>query len=173
MARVITYSRHFPSYHPKAGQPTFFVEKIWKAIWDASKGSNNPLTDYWQEYNEAFPLKFDTRENIHTNKPKIHTIRAGKRWKAGDVFSPRVWSGKPYNSKQIILADDIVIPRVADFEIHHDGIIYIDNRVCNTGESLSALAENDGLTIEEMRGWFNKTPFSGQIIFHIDIKTPY
>lgn len=28
MARVITFSRKFPSYHPKAGQPTHFVEQI-------------------------------------------------------------------------------------------------------------------------------------------------
>lgn len=28
MSRVITFSRTYPSYHPKAGQPTYFVEKV-------------------------------------------------------------------------------------------------------------------------------------------------
>lgn len=33
MAKVITFSRVFPSYHPKAGQPTYFVEAIYKALY--------------------------------------------------------------------------------------------------------------------------------------------
>ena len=28
MARIITFSRTFPAYHPKAGEPTYFVEMI-------------------------------------------------------------------------------------------------------------------------------------------------
>ena len=28
MSKVITFSRYFPSYHPRKGEPTFFVEKI-------------------------------------------------------------------------------------------------------------------------------------------------
>lgn len=45
---------------------------------------------------------------------KEHTIRKGKRWKVGDKFSPRIWSGKPYKSKQIILAPDTEIKQVFD-----------------------------------------------------------
>jgi hypothetical protein len=33
MSRVLTFSRVFPAYHPKAGQPTGFVEKIWKGYY--------------------------------------------------------------------------------------------------------------------------------------------
>src|SRR5690606_34903084 len=32
MAKVITLSRQFPSYHPKAGQNTFFVEQVLNAL---------------------------------------------------------------------------------------------------------------------------------------------
>lgn len=32
MSRVITFSRFFPKTHPKAGNPTFFVEKFWKGL---------------------------------------------------------------------------------------------------------------------------------------------
>lgn len=32
MAKVITFSRQFPSYHPKAGQPTYFVEKVLRSV---------------------------------------------------------------------------------------------------------------------------------------------
>jgi hypothetical protein len=27
--KPILFSRFFPAYHPKKGQPTYFVEKIW------------------------------------------------------------------------------------------------------------------------------------------------
>jgi hypothetical protein len=30
--KVITFSRTYPSYHPKAGQPTYFVEKVWSSL---------------------------------------------------------------------------------------------------------------------------------------------
>ena len=32
MAKVITVSQKFPASHPKAGQPTHFVEKIWCSL---------------------------------------------------------------------------------------------------------------------------------------------
>ena len=38
MAKVITVSRTFPDYHPKAGQPTYFVEQILNAL-----GMNKPF----------------------------------------------------------------------------------------------------------------------------------
>lgn len=44
MAKVITFSRTFPSYHPKAGQPTYFVEKFYNSLF-----SRNNLMDYPKE----------------------------------------------------------------------------------------------------------------------------
>jgi hypothetical protein len=96
--RVITFSRTFPGYHPQAGKQTFFVEKVLKSIyWNKN--------DY-KEIDQPDGLDFDLGIYIESD-PKHHTIRAGHRWKEGDWFSPRVWSGKPYNSKQIQFAPDI------------------------------------------------------------------
>ena len=92
MAKVITFSRTFPAYHPKVGQPTYFVEKFYNSLF-----SRNNLMDY--------PKGLEINESIL--EMKNHTIRAGERWKKGEYFSPRVWSGKPYNTPQIILAKDI------------------------------------------------------------------
>ena len=81
MSRVITFSRYFPSYHPRKGEPTYFVDKIWEAV----KPSVEIMANYYSkangihkifEDNSCYPCKPFT--------PKYHTIRAGNRWKAGE-----------------------------------------------------------------------------------------
>lgn len=167
MSKVITFSRVFPAYHPKAGQPTFFVEKIWKGLWDAS---DNPyLGNYQQEYDNHFGI--EQIINVHQFLPKVHTVRAGNRWKAGDYFSPRVWSDKPYNSPQIIIAPDIKIENVWSFEITPTGskcCIFIDS-ISKPFNLLDEVAKNDGLTREDFNHWFSTKQirdngFKGQVI---------
>jgi hypothetical protein len=96
-------------------------------------------------------------------EPKYHTIRAGHRWKVGDKFSPRVWSGKAYRSKQFIIGPDIEVKKVWDIEKHHDFFMINGNGVL--AREVSELAKNDGLDELDLRHWFGKEPkFSGQII---------
>lgn len=173
MSKVIIFSRTFPSYHPKKNQPTYFVEKFWKSLWNQDKFYDVP------NYADQLPTDYsDVKANIHQHEPKHHTIRAGHRFKAGDFFSPRVWSGKPYNSKQIIIAPDVEIKKVWDFEII--GTKEFNNRkvIINGVErfelrSLSSceLAKNDGLDRGDFEDWFCENPyfkkhqlFVGQII---------
>lgn len=139
MSRVITFSKTFPAYHPKAGQPTHFVEKLWKCF------GINALEDF---------------------TPKCHTIRAGHRWKVGDKFSPRVWSGKPYRSPQIIFSKDIEIKKVWDFEIKPTekyARYYVNGKemVCT---DFAKLAMNDGLDPGDFEDWFQYKAMQGQII---------
>ncbi len=137
----------FPSYHPRAGEPTYFLEKILTSIGDENFLSVN-----------------------HGYEPKHHTIRAGHRWKVGDKFSPRVWSGKPYQSKQIIIAPDIEVKKVWDFEIDECDVWAIglpNTQIKYTDEQQDAMiAKNDGLTEQDLYWWFKgaKKPFIGQII---------
>lgn len=164
MSKVITFSRVFPTYHPKRGQPTYFVEKIWKSLWDQNKAHDIHL--YQEPYDEHFhPMGKDSK-NIHQFNPKHHTIRAGHRWEVGEKFSPRVWAGKPYNSKQIVIAPDIEIVKIYDFKVT-PSLYYLDNNSydINDLELLYKISNNDGLTLNELRAWF-KFPcdFEGQII---------
>jgi len=163
MSRVITFSRQFPAYHPKAGQPTHFVEKIWNSLPNMIIPYNklrvmNPelpyaVHDIWETIQDGY------MELV----PKYHTIRAGNRWNAGDKFSPRVWSGKPYNSKMITIAPDINIAKVWKFEIK-DNSLFLDGKELSHAQWIE-LAKNDGLTVSEMLEWFKyPTDFSGQII---------
>lgn len=146
MSRVITFSRVFPSYHEKAGEPTYFVEQLYNSLF-----SKNNLMDY----PEGIEI------NDHITGVKKHTIRNGNRWKVGDKFSPRVWSGTPYKTKQIILCNDVEIKKIFDIEINK-GVLCIDGKMHT---DISELAQNDGLTEIELLGWF-KYPkdFKGQII---------
>lgn len=172
MSKVITFSRTFPAYHPKAGQPTYFVEKLWNSIdKDANIGlhlnriSLTNLNDTLDlERMESFISSLDLYSDCSQSK-KHHTIRAGSRWKVGDKFSPRVWSGRPYNSPQITIAPDIEVVKVWDIGL----VIRGDHKefVCGdtdlTGTSISKIAENDGLSVNDLFSWFNR-PFTGQII---------
>ena len=156
MSKVITFSRVFPKYHPKAGQPTYFVEQIYNSLF-----SKNNLMDY--------PNGLEIDDTIMGVKK--HTIRNGNRWKVGDKFSPRVWSDKPYNSKQIILCEDLEIKKVFDFEIK---IVEVDGGFASKGflndkrvspDFLMEIAENDGLLLEDFLAWFQfPKSFKGQVI---------
>lgn len=98
--------------------------------------------------------------------PKHHTIRSGNRFKVGDKFSPRVWSGKPYYSKQIIIAPDIEVEKVYEFEIHGSEFKINENIYDGMNiEILEMIAQNDGLNRQELLDWFKyPNSFKGQII---------
>ena len=172
MARVITFSRFFPAYHPKKGQETYFVEKIWKSLYDLEKSSYIPFAEHQQNLDSILYPNIDyldTNRNIHSHKPKHHTIRNGNRWKAGDYFSPRVWSGKPYASTMITIAPNIKIEKVWDIAVNCNGdtgfvvLNGLEFPLKSVNTLALKLATNDGLSLDELIAWFNK-PFNGQII---------
>lgn len=149
MAKVIIFSRFFPSYHPRKEESTHFVEKFY-----------NSFSNYWD--NIPIPDKLLASLNIEISQSKFHTIRAGNRWKAGDKFSPRVWSGKPYQSKQIIIAADTEVKKIFRFEVKK-GSYFLNGKKINMRQ-LYRIAINDGFNnSDDLKLWFQK-PFKGQII---------
>lgn len=140
MSRTIGFSRTYPAYHPKAGQPTYFVEKVLKSL-----GRETDRPDLI---------------------PKGHTIRAGKRWKPGMKFTPRYWTGSPYNykrdgSKHLPFAPDIEVVKTWAFEVTKEGYFLEGERLGLY--QLEEIAKNDGLLVNDLELWFNK-PINGQII---------
>ena len=110
---VITVSRIFPKTHERAGEETYFVNKIF----DGSKIHT-------------------IRANYELWEKRIKEVKEGKA-----ILSLRFWSGKPYNSKQVEfskLSNDnnvdvqkIIIPCMNDIgEIqelaHNDGLSLSD-----------------------------------------------
>lgn len=178
MSKVITFSRVFPAYHPKAELSTFFVEKVLQSL-----KVNYERRDYLEEL-----LKLNSK-NLHLGKltfediesfwlslsenvawSKIHTIRSGFRFKDGESFSPRCWFGKPYNSPQIIFWEDLPICKTYEFKRtrHADFLVGQQERLF-AQESKEILSHNDGLSVSSMNAWFNKE-LHGQIICWVDPK---
>jgi hypothetical protein len=136
-------SRTFPKTHQRAGQPTYFVEKI-----------------------EMMLQGFDGLENT-----KIHTIRKNyplweKRMRevqAGRaVIELFYWSGKPYNSPQIVFATldmysgcGVQMLILNPKSVLQDSIelFAIDDKFHNP-VNLGWLSKNDGLTYEDFKEWF-------------------
>ncbi len=166
MSKVITFSRTYPKWHPRADEPTYFVEKLW--AWLADN------TDYMQG-----SIDMDWHEYYNCQTPKRHTIRSGNRWKAGDTFSPRVWGDNinpktgragAYHSKQIILSHDIELKKVWDIKIegYHIWIDKILFAQFKHNNQVNYLAHNDGLSLQDFWDWFpttrSKPIFTGQIL---------
>lgn len=155
-------SRQFPATHPRKGQRTQFVCKILHAINDNGSG----LYDKCQ--NEC-GSSCGRRMLIE----KLHTIRANyelwaKRFekinKGEAVLELYYWSGKPYNSKQVVFAtltkdDGIGIQKIL---LGYDGGFVIarptkySNEVTFPVEQMptETLAKNDGLSQDDFMSWF-------------------
>lgn len=171
MAKVITFSRFFPKGHPQEMRPTHFPEKVVKSL-----GYNPGSNEYWALLHELNPGKqfivdrfiLSLNSFLPEGQEKLHTIRAGNRWKQGDKASLRVWYGKPYRSPQIVIAPDVELVEVYDFEIAKNPFPIgpdVYHGVNSLYFELDQIAQNDGLSMEDFLAWF-KYPqhFEGQIL---------
>lgn len=157
--KVITFSTIFPSTHPRKGVKTFFPEQI---LCSLGIGIND--VQAFKSYMNYFAMLAD--------KKKVHTIRAGNRWKVGDWFSPRIWTGKPYASKQLQFGPPIQIKKIWNFECNFwntSSVVFVNGKSI-TSRQFIELARNDGLNVVEMMQWFQCHPkkksdnFVGQIL---------
>lgn len=180
MAKVITFSRVFPTYHPKAGQPTYFVEKVSNYTWDAVEipdfggcGYLDALIHLNPSIDEKQLEEFNDACNPEIKEVKSHTIRLTDRWKKGDYASLRVWgndvnpkSGRrgAYHSKQVIICPDIEIVNVWEIESTGNNHLYLNGKSINVLD-VEILAMNDGLNYQDLIDWFKyPKPFKGQVI---------
>ncbi len=163
MTRILTFSQKFPSYHPRKGEPTYFVEKLWSAFADlhyVMDGIN--LTDVEFDFNK-----------YHNGSPKWHTVRNGHRFKAGDYVRPCVWKLKggrfTKGNNLIPFAPDMEVRKTYDFDIDKDGNYLLNNHKVML-DMLKVIARNDGFeNYEDFEHWFPKGIFKGQIISWHDI----
>lgn len=146
---------NFPKTHPRAGQPTYFVDNITRGLLGESE-----TVDIEHDFFDFFEFSEDA-----PSIPKIHTVRSNyAHWQkrieevqnGTAVLSLRVWSGRPYMSQQV---------RVKDFTAS-DGIgVQLIQRVSNNDFlvnmignrvriGVSELATFDGLSVEDLFDWF-------------------
>lgn len=143
---VITVSRNFLKTHPKAGEPTFFKEKI---ISGTKLHTIRNNYKYWS--------------NI------INKVNSGEA-----ILSVRYWEGKPYASKQVEIIKYAKVG-MQNITMLVDGEIFINDRCIKINE-IEKLAKNDGLNMQDFYDWFEldklkpNTEFNGIIIHFTDLK---
>jgi hypothetical protein len=160
--KELMFSRVYPAYHSKKGQPTHFVEKIYAALSDTKSEFKipniaNEFWDFQTYYNCVFP--------------KHHTIRAGQRWKEGEFFTPKVWTGEPYKSKKQIIYDFLKIEKVYAFRFDPGSNHFLIDDVIVGDCKVAEIFNNDGLDVLDALIWL-KYPksFNGQIICWTNVK---
>lgn len=145
---ILIVSKQFPKTHVKSGEPTHFKEKI-------------------------------------LNGEKIHTIRNNTPYwskivkevnKGNARLSVREWSGKPYRSEQVEIAEyfqlgfqEVLLGRATGIISHH----LQDKGVAARIVPINKIAKNDGLKPDDFFNWFPtmfKNPIIGCIIHFTDFR---
>ncbi|PPK99011.1 hypothetical protein [Parapedobacter indicus] len=177
------FSERWPKQMPAnmAGQPTYFIEKIWQGAFDNLLVEKIDYTNYDLAYKSKFDRAWDWRQDwdMVNSKPhpKLHTIRGGNRWKAGDKIH-FVINSRSKNRFQFMPV--LHVMSVQDIEIIHTGytpnfplvMVHNGKNLMNPMgyDEMKQLALNDGFdSIGDFFAWFNGD-FTGQIIHWTDLR---
>lgn len=167
---TLSFSTKWPARMQScAVQPNYFIQKIWKAIPDATLGI---LSDYYSAHMDKFGYCWDTYQ---PPRPKLHTIRRGHRWKPGMKIhmvinnrTPRRFQFAPVircvSVQDIEIKEKVMTPfpcyKTNDqrvFTVNVDGKYLIGDRIMD-------IAINDGFdSADHFFEYFNED-FEGQII---------
>lgn len=162
---VLILSRTFPTYHPKAGQPTYFKEQIQNTYLDIAGVSACDCCKYeTRDCNTCAYKAIGFRKKIHTIRAnfelwekRIAEIKAGRA-----VLSIREWEGKPYKSRQVEIA---LLSSVDGLGV--DSFAGKTRKVGNHSRAWFDyhsidIARNNGLSLEDWENWVfpNKKPLT-------------
>jgi hypothetical protein len=139
---VLMVSLNFPKTHKKAGEKTYFKEKI-----------INGLAQLTGEKCKIHTIRL----NFNFWEKRAKEINEGKA-----ILSIRYWSGKPYKSKQveIVQLEKIGIEKL----VNPDNFVYaqIGHRITNW----NFIAQNDGLSFNDFCEWFKTKNSEPMAIIH-------
>lgn len=152
--KEIMFSRTFPAYHPRKGEPTYFVEQMLKQLIADGKATTEDLKGPFVDCSVLDKVGY-----------KGHTVRKGHNFKAGDYFKPKVWTDKPYASVKHQFTPPVLVEKTFDFKIK-TGSIFVNNVHC---PHYAEICKNDGLAPIDFANWFCLfnylgEDFDGQII---------
>ena len=149
---IITLSRVFPVTHSRRGEPTGFANKL------ASGEKKHTIRSNYDLWN----------------------VNAEKMERGKFYLSIRQWSGRPYNSPQVEIAQRHNPIGVQPVELYYHAdndtiTAKIDGREWLDADCYT-LAKNDGLSVQDFKEWFfGKVPkedkvFKGGIIHFTDLR---
>jgi len=151
---ILSFRSHFPPYllDESAGTPTLFQESI-KVALEPSLRSEGSM-------------------------PKLHTIRRGHRWKAGDTIHFTADNRTPQACQFAVApctgTQEIVMDLGDQPTRQLQLLVSIDQRHTRSFD-VERLARNDRLTLEQFTRWFTMDilqhgVFRGQIIHWTDLR---
>lgn len=170
---TLPFSTKWPQHMGEwAGQPNYFVEKIWTGLISSGISSREEAL-YYSSNGARFHA-------LGGHTPKLHTIRTGNRWRPGMKIHP-VINNRTKNRFQFAPAIECVsvqeiaieekIMTVYDCIKLKDGRVYtvkVDGKYLPMYR-ITELAVNDGFeSIEQFFAYFNKD-FHGQIVHWTDL----
>ena len=138
---VLILSQTFPKGHHDEGKPTRFGASVTQCV------------------------KIHTiRSNYEEWRKKINEVLSGEA-----ILSLRVWTDKPYRSKQMELlrldaSTGVGIQKLHSFDEEHADFIGEKGNVLPV--SLQELDNNDGLSVNEWKGWFENNTQLPLAIIH-------
>ena len=149
---IITLSRVFPTTHSRRGEPTDFASKLASGV---KKHTIRKNYDLWK-------------------------INAEKMERSKFYLSIRQWSGRPYKSPQVEIAQRNNPIGVQPIELYYHAdndtiTAKIDGREWLDADCYT-IAKNDGLSVQDFKEWFfGKDPhedkvFTGVIIHFTDFR---
>lgn len=155
---VLTLSQSFPSSHRRAGEPTYFLEKMHNALTGQNfclhnTGMDNSYgcTTLWCETIREKKLH-TIRANYDLWAKRFEKIEAGKA-----VLSIRQWVGKPYGKGStqkeiaILTKDDGIGIQRLEFK---NGNIWCPLVGGRSPYYPSEIAASDGLSLTDWLDWF-------------------
>lgn len=149
---VLTVSITFPKTHKRAGDPTYFKEKL-----------INGLAQLQGEDCKIHTI----RANYELWAKRIKEIQEGKA-----ILSIRYWSGKPYNSKQVEICQLDKNSGIGTQLLYVDSVTLCEGKETplyatvyqpfeyKFSPPLIYLALNDGLSLDDFKEWFKKYDLS-------------
>ena len=164
---ILGFRQYFPWHTEKNPAPTYFREKILASVGLVTASAI---------------LSVDVRKKVFQTdelsapiyQPKLHTIREGSRWKAGDImhmaYGVRTKNYQQFNKGISQLERVKSVQKIEIIRDPHFGcLIQIDNRQIGMA-TIQDLITNDGFdSSDDFLKWFNKD-FVGQLIHFTDLK---
>jgi hypothetical protein len=163
-----------------AGQPNYFITKIWMSIPCLGEEKKEIHEMYGDQHVHKFNSYWDVSDDPISQK--LHTIRAGNRWKAGMKIHPvinnrtkdRFQFAPEFEcvSVQEIRIEEMLMTASNSCYQHPDGrirVVYVDDHRLYK-EDIQKLAINDGFdSLTDFFNYFNED-FKGQIIHWTDLR---
>lgn len=138
---VLILAHTFPKGHPSAGNFTYFGARLIQGL-----------------------KKHTLRDNFESWEKKIREVQSGKA-----ILSIRAWEDKPYRSRQFTImnldaSSGVGIQKLHSFDDEYGYFIGDKGNVLPV--PLQELANNDGLSVADWKGWFRDAGACPLAIIH-------